>query len=81
MYTHIYRLKPEDISYIFDFAEVDSIIVDHECVSLLDDYRRTHPNVPLIIDNVSTAQHSHVLSGGGCCPTFEGFGSFAIFHA
>ncbi len=46
-------MKPEDITYILDFAEVDSIIIDHEYVSLLDDYRKSHPDVPLIIDNVS----------------------------
>ena len=50
------RLKQEDITYIFDFAEVDSIIVDHEFVSLLDGYKKTHPQVPLIIDNVSEAR-------------------------
>ena len=50
------RLKQEDITYIFDFAEVDSIIVDHEFVSLLDGYKKTHPQVPLIIDNVSEDQ-------------------------
>ncbi|KAI1082375.1 acetyl-CoA synthetase-like protein [Whalleya microplaca] len=45
-----YRLKPEDISYIFDFAEVDSIIVDHEYLPLLDDFKKSHPNVPFIAD-------------------------------
>ena len=44
------RLKPEDISYIFDFAEVDSIIADAEYVHLLDTYKRDHPNVPVIVD-------------------------------
>lgn len=48
-------MKPEDITYIFDFAQVDSIIVDHEYVSLLDDYKKTHPNTPLIVDNVGVA--------------------------
>ncbi len=47
------RLKPEDVAYIFDFAEVDSIIVDAEYQSLLDVYIKDHPNVPLIIDTVS----------------------------
>ncbi|KAI0901532.1 AMP-binding enzyme [Annulohypoxylon nitens] len=45
-----YRLKPEDITYIFDFADVDSIIVDNEYLSLLDDFRKSHPNVPFIVD-------------------------------
>lgn len=48
-----YRLKPDDISYIFDFAEVDCIIVDNEFVGLLDAYREKHKNVPLIVDLVS----------------------------
>ncbi|KAJ4141417.1 hypothetical protein NW768_000628 [Fusarium equiseti] len=47
-----YRLKPEDIAYIFDFAEVDCIIVDNEFVGLLDAYKEKHENVPLIIDMV-----------------------------
>lgn len=46
------RLKPDDISYILDFAEVDSIIVDAEYEGLLDAYRQTHPNVPIIVDLV-----------------------------
>ncbi|KAL7627083.1 hypothetical protein AAE478_003859 [Parahypoxylon ruwenzoriense] len=45
-----YRLKADDITYIFDFAEVDSIIVDNEYVSLLDDFKKSHPNVPFIVD-------------------------------
>ncbi|GAB1320744.1 hypothetical protein MFIFM68171_10954 [Madurella fahalii] len=45
-----YRLKPEDIAYIMDFAEVDSIIVDAEYEGLLDAYRKTHPDVPIIVD-------------------------------
>jgi acyl-CoA synthetase (AMP-forming)/AMP-acid ligase II len=47
------RLKPEDVAYIFDFAEVDSIIVDVEYEGLLDAYRKDHPKVPLIVDVVS----------------------------
>ncbi|OTB05019.1 hypothetical protein M426DRAFT_320338 [Hypoxylon sp. CI-4A] len=45
-----YRLKADDITYIFDFAEVDSIIVDNEYLSLLDDFKKSHPRVPFIID-------------------------------
>ncbi len=48
------RLKSGDVSYIFDFAEVDSIIVDQEYLPLLDDFKKTHPNVRLIIDLVRT---------------------------
>lgn len=47
-----YRLKQEDIAYIFEFANVDAIIVDAEFVGLLDLYQKDHVNVPLIIDTV-----------------------------
>jgi hypothetical protein len=33
---------------------VDSIIVDREYLSLLDDFKKSHPNVRLIVDLVST---------------------------
>jgi hypothetical protein len=49
-----YRLKQDDIAYILDFAGVDSIIVDAEFVELLDGFRKTHPDVPLIVDIVGT---------------------------
>lgn len=48
-----YRLKQEDIAYIFDFAEVDVIVVDAEFVHLLDLYKKKHARTPVIIDNVS----------------------------
>lgn len=48
-----YRLKADDVTYIFDFAQVDSIIVDAEYISLLDDFKKSHPNVRLIVDLVS----------------------------
>ena len=48
-----YRLKPEDIAYIFDFAEVDAIIADAEYEQLLSAYRRQHPKTPVIIDTVN----------------------------
>ncbi|TDZ27099.1 putative acyl-activating enzyme 1 [Colletotrichum spinosum] len=57
-----YRLKSDDITYIFDFAEVDSIIVDHEFLPLLDEYRAKHPSVPLIVDNDTDATQGE-LSG------------------
>ena len=47
------RLKPGDVTYIFDFAEADTIIVDQEYVPLLDDFKKSHPNVRLIVDLVS----------------------------
>lgn len=57
-----YRLKPEDISYIFNFAEVDSIVVDEEYLHLLDDFRKGNPNVPFIIDTDTDATEGQ-LSG------------------
>jgi len=45
-----YRLKKEDITYIFEYSKVDSIIVDAEFVHLLDDFRSRNPKVPFIID-------------------------------
>lgn len=47
-----YRLKQDDITYIFEYAEVDCIIVDDEFVGLLDAFRAKHSDVPLIIDLV-----------------------------
>ena len=47
-----YRLKQEDIAYIFDFAEVDAIVADAEFVHLLDLYKKDHASTPIIIDNV-----------------------------
>jgi len=57
-----YRLKTEDISYIFDFSEVDSIIVDEEYLPLLSDFQSKHPNVPFIIDTDTDATEGQ-LSG------------------
>ncbi|KAB5570459.1 2-succinylbenzoate-CoA ligase [Coniochaeta sp. 2T2.1] len=57
-----YRLKQEDIAYIFDFAEVDCVIVDAEFVHLLDLYRRDHGDTPVIIDNDTGATEGE-LSG------------------
>jgi acyl-CoA synthetase (AMP-forming)/AMP-acid ligase II len=45
-----YRLKEADVEYIFDFAEVDCIIVDQEFIGLLEHFRQTHSNVPIIVD-------------------------------
>ncbi|RDW71195.1 putative 2-succinylbenzoate-CoA ligase [Coleophoma cylindrospora] len=45
-----YRLKTEDIAYIFEFAKVDAILVDEEFVPLLKLFREKKPNVPFVID-------------------------------
>ncbi|KAI1021574.1 hypothetical protein LB504_012904 [Fusarium proliferatum] len=57
-----YRLKQDDIAYIFDFAEVDCIIVDNEFVGLLDAYKEKHQSVPLIVDMVDLPPRAHVHS-------------------
>lgn len=56
-----YRLKQDDIAYIFDFAEVDCIIVDAEFEHLLAAYVASHPRTRLIVD-VDTA----ATDGPGC---------------
>lgn len=45
-----YRLKTDDIAYIFDHAEAEVIIVDQEFLPLLGVFRKTHPEVPFIVD-------------------------------
>lgn len=50
-----YRLKQEDIAYIFDHGDVEMIIVDKEYIPLLEDYRAQHPNIPIIVDTDTDA--------------------------
>jgi long-subunit acyl-CoA synthetase (AMP-forming) len=57
-----YRLKHEDISYIFQHAEADVILVDEEFVELLDAFRKDRPKIPLIVDTDTDATDS--LNGG-----------------
>jgi acyl-CoA synthetase (AMP-forming)/AMP-acid ligase II len=45
-----YRLKMDDITYIFEHADVDMIIVDAEFRHLLDAYHQKHPGVPFVVD-------------------------------
>lgn len=45
-----YRLKVDDVSYIFEHAEAEVIIVDEEYLPLLDGFRKCHPGVPFILD-------------------------------
>ncbi|KAK0646385.1 hypothetical protein B0T16DRAFT_413315 [Cercophora newfieldiana] len=56
------RLKPEDIAYILGFAEVDSIIVDVEYEGLLEQFKKDHPNIPVIID-VDTDANEGAMCG------------------
>ena len=56
LYTGVnYRLKSDDISYIFDHAEAETIVVDVEYLGLLNSFRRKHPNVQIIIDDDTDA--------------------------
>ncbi|KAL6713351.1 hypothetical protein ACLMJK_008816 [Lecanora helva] len=57
-----YRLKQEDIEYIFNHSEVDAIVVDAEFVHLLDGFRRVHPKIHLIVDADTDATEGE-LSG------------------
>lgn len=41
---------------------MDSIIVDNEYLSLLDDFKKSHPNVPLIVDLVSNLHNVYLIS-------------------
>lgn len=66
-----YRLKPEDISYIFKHSDADLIIVDEEYVSLLDLFRSEHPDVPLLIDTDTDATEGQ-LSGPFDAAILEG---------
>jgi acyl-CoA synthetase (AMP-forming)/AMP-acid ligase II len=65
-----YRLKEEDIAYIFEFAEVDCIIVDQEFVHLLDCFQKSNQKVPLLVDTVgvlsTTPEHIANCLGYGC---------------
>jgi long-subunit acyl-CoA synthetase (AMP-forming) len=55
-------LKHEDISYIFQHAEADIIMVDEEFAGLLDVFRKERPSVPLMIDTDTDATDS--VNGG-----------------
>jgi len=57
-----YRLKHDDISYIFQHSDVDMIIADAEFVGLLDEYKKERPNVPILIDTDTDATEGE-LSG------------------
>ncbi|KAK4554893.1 hypothetical protein LTR86_008041 [Recurvomyces mirabilis] len=48
-----YRLKAEDICWIFEHADVDSILVDFEFEHLLKGFREKFPRVPILVDSDS----------------------------
>jgi len=45
-----YRLKTEDIGYIFEHADVDGILVDAEFEHLLEGFRARFPRVVVVVD-------------------------------
>ncbi|KAE8145558.1 hypothetical protein BDV25DRAFT_164409 [Aspergillus avenaceus] len=57
-----YRLKEDDIAYIFTHSEVDVIIVDQEFLSLLNTFKASKSNIPFIIDTDTDATEGQ-LSG------------------
>ncbi|KAJ6784961.1 hypothetical protein PWT90_01760 [Aphanocladium album] len=83
-----YRLKPDDIAYIFEFAEVDSIIVDKEFEDLLSAYRSKHSNVPIIVDDdtevvsgANAGQYSQAVLEGLGYDTEQGGKGWAGLHS
>lgn len=50
-----YRLKEDDIAYIFTHSDADVIIVDEEYLPLLQAYHAAKPNVPIIVDTDTDA--------------------------
>lgn len=50
-----YRLKEDDIAYIFTHSEADVIIADQEFAPLLRTYRKENPSVPVIVDTDTDA--------------------------
>lgn len=66
-----YRLKEDDVAYIFDHADADAIIVDQEYLALMNAYRKGHPNVPIIVDTDTDATEGQ-LSGPFDSAVLEG---------
>ncbi|KAK1141105.1 hypothetical protein N8T08_009380 [Aspergillus melleus] len=55
-----YRLKPDDIEYIFTHSDAEAIIVDEEYLPLLESYRKSNPNVFIIVDTDTDATEGQV---------------------
>jgi acyl-CoA synthetase (AMP-forming)/AMP-acid ligase II len=66
-----YRLKTDDISYIFQHSDVDLIIADYEFEALLDKYKSARPRVKVIIDTDTDVTQGQ-LSGPFDDAVFEG---------
>ncbi|RAH55037.1 AMP dependent synthetase and ligase [Aspergillus piperis CBS 112811] len=57
-----YRLKEDDIAYIFTHSEAEVIIVDKEFLPLLRVYKEAKPETPIIVDTDTDAAEGQ-LSG------------------
>ena len=57
-----YRLKTDDISYIFQHSDVDIIIADYEFEELLEKFKADKPGVKIIVDTDTDATEGE-LSG------------------
>ncbi|OGM43036.1 AMP-binding domain protein [Aspergillus bombycis] len=68
-----YRLKEDDIAYIFTHSDVEAIIVDQEFLSLLQSYRASKPSIPIIVDTDTDATEGQ-LSGPFDEAVLEGLG-------
>lgn len=55
-----YRLKGEDIAYIFNHSEVEVIIVDAEYLPLLDRFKELYPQIPFIVDTDTDAVEGEI---------------------
>lgn len=66
-----YRLKEDDIAYIFTHSEVDAIIADDEYAPLLQQYRTSNPGIPIIVDTDTDASEGQ-LTGPFDKAVFEG---------
>lgn len=66
-----YRLKEDDIAYIFTHSEVDAIIADEEYAPLLQLFRASNPDIPIIVDTDTDASEGQ-LTGPFDRAVFEG---------
>ena len=66
-----YRLKHEDITYIFQHADADVIIVDAEFLPLLNGFREENPGISFIVDADTDAIEGE-LSGQFDAAVLEG---------
>lgn len=66
-----YRLKQDDITYIFTHSDAEVIIADEEYLPLLQSYRAAKPGVPIIVDT-DTDVTAGQITGPFDSAVFEG---------